>query len=222
MRHVVLVRHGESELNAVNHSRRIYCGQIETPLTELGRQQAALAAQRLAAFDYLQLRRAISSPLARAAETLRLMLAQLAGDVEVLPPAAGLMERSHGEFEGRSEEEIFAAYPHYRDDPNYNGFMNHFEQCAPGGENLAIVTARSWPIVEQLTSNGDGDLLVVSHYNTIRCVIGRALGLPPAAVLRMRIPNARPIVLRWSPACELIEGQDVLGEADSSLVARNR
>lgn len=210
MRHVVLVRHGESELNALNQARRIYCGQIETPLTAAGRQQAALAARRLAELDYLRLARAISSPLGRAAETLRLILAQLSGDIELLPPAAGLMERSHGEFEGRSEEEVFAAWPHYRDDPNFNGFMNHFEQCAPGGENLAAVTARAWPIVEHLAARGGGDLLIVSHYNTIRCLVGRALGLPSAAVLRMRIPNARPIVLRWSPRCELMEGSEIM------------
>jgi len=210
MRHVVLVRHGESELNAINHSRRVYCGQIETPLTALGRQQAALAADRLAALDYLRLERAISSPLARAHETLRIMLQRLARQIDLLPPAAGLMERSHGEFEGRGEEEVFAEFPHYRDDPSYSAFMNHFEQCAPGGENLATVTARAWPIVEQLNQNGGGDLLVVSHYNTIRCLVGRALGLPSDAVLRMRIPNARPIVLRWSPTCELIEGGEIL------------
>lgn len=210
MRHVVLVRHGESELNAINRSRRVYCGQIETPLTAFGREQARLAAERLAALDYLRLSRAISSPLARAHETLTIMLERLARGITLLPPDAGLMERSHGQFEGRTEDEIFAEYPHYRDDPNYSGFMNHFEQCAPGGENLSTVTARAWPIIEELNGNGGGDLLVVSHYNTIRCLIGRALRLPSEAVLRMSIPNARPIVLRWAGICELIEGREVV------------
>jgi broad specificity phosphatase PhoE len=210
MRHVVLVRHGESELNAVNQARRVYCGQIETPLTAIGREQAAAAAQRLIALDYLRLRRAISSPLSRAAETLRLMLDRLSQEIDLLPPSPGLMERSHGQFEGRSEEEIFAEFPHYRDDPNYCGFMNHFDQCAPGGENLATVSSRAWPVVQELQQNGAGDLLIVSHYNTIRCVVGRALDLPSDAVLRMRIPNARPIVLRWNPRCELIEGHEIM------------
>ena len=39
MRHLVFVRHGESELNAVSRHTRTYCGRVETPLTEKGREQ---------------------------------------------------------------------------------------------------------------------------------------------------------------------------------------
>jgi len=210
MRHLVFVRHGESELNAANNLARIYCGQIETPLTPRGRQQALAAGQRLAQLDYLRLQRAVASPLRRAQETLQIMLESLASAVERLPAAAELMERSHGKFEGRREEEVFCEYPHYRDDPNYNCFMNHFEQHAPGGESLAMVTARAWPVVQRLAESHSGDLLIVSHYNTIRCVIGKALNLPSEAVLGMRVPNAVPIVLQWNRTCRLIEGEVIL------------
>lgn len=215
MQHVVFVRHGESELNALNQTRRVYCGQIETPLTALGRQQALRAAQEVRLLEFLHIRRAISSPLARAAETLQIMLEQLGptcGQVERLPPSPGLMERSHGAFEGLAEEDAFAQYPHYRDDPNYCEFMNHFEQHAPGGENLAIVSRRAWQAIEPLLAESS-DLLVVSHYNTIRCLVGRALGLSPEAVLRMRIPNARPIVLCIGEHRELVVGAEILGTA---------
>ena len=210
MRHLVFVRHGESELNAANNLARIYCGQIETPLTARGRQQAVSAGQRLAELKYLQLQRAISSPLARAQETLQIVLESLAQPIERLSPAAELMERSHGLFEGRREDEIFAQYPHYRDDPNFSAFMNHFEQHAPEGESLAMVTARAWPVVQRLAEAGNGDLLVVSHYNTIRCVLGKALNLPADAVLGMRVPNAAPIVLEWNRTCRIVEGQAIL------------
>jgi probable phosphoglycerate mutase len=213
IRHVVLVRHGESELNAINRTRRVYCGQIETPLTERGREQARMAAARLAELDYLRLRWAISSPLARAIETLEIMLSRLERGMALLPPTPGLLERSHGLFEGRSEEDALAEHPHYRDDPSFCQFMNHFEQCAPGGENLATVTARAWPVIQKLLVSQEGDVLVVSHYNTIRCIIGRALDLPAEAVLQMSIPNARPLVLRWQDRCELIEGRDILDAA---------
>jgi broad specificity phosphatase PhoE len=88
--------------------------------------------------------------------------------------------------------------------------MNHFEQHAPEGENLATVTQRAWPIIRELAETEPGDVLIVSHYNTIRCVVGKALGLPKEDVLRMRIPNALPIVLRCSGPCELIEGREIL------------
>ena len=211
MRHLVLLRHGESELNSVNRTTRVYCGQIDTPLTESGRQQAIEAGRQLARLEYLRLKRAISSPLSRARETLQLMLTEWNGSVERLPDSPHLMERSHGEFEGREESEVFAEYPHYRDDPNFNCFMNHFEQHAPGGESLAAVSSRAWPVVHQLVIEGSGDLLAVSHYNTIRCIVGRALNLPTDAILRMRPANATPIVLLYDGVYELISGGDNFG-----------
>src|SRR5687768_11904528 len=124
MRHLVLVRHGESELNVVNLEKRVFCGQFETPLTDRGREQAREAGDRIAGLKYLKPRTAISSPLERAKETLQLILGRLPSDVQLLPPSTGLMERSHGLFEGRSEEEAFLEHPAYRDDPNFSGFMD--------------------------------------------------------------------------------------------------
>jgi len=209
MQHLVLVRHGESEINAIDRTTRTYCGQIETPLTDFGRKQAIDAAIRLAQFDFIQLRRAISSPLTRAQETLQLMLGVLSGPIELLPASPALMERSHGLFEGRRQDDVFQEYPHYRDDPNYSRFMSHFEQHAPGGENLTMVTERAWAAVQELTSQGSGDLIVVSHFNPIRCILGQALALTSEQTLRLHIPNAEPIVLGWNGRFELVEAPDL-------------
>ena len=62
-RHLVLVRHGESELNALSRLAPTYCGQVETPLNDVGRAQAREAGRRVAGLDYVQLQAAISSPL---------------------------------------------------------------------------------------------------------------------------------------------------------------
>jgi len=182
---------------------------METPLTDFGRKQAIDAAIRLAQFDVIQLRRAISSPLTRAQETLQLMLGVLSGPIELLPASPALMERSHGLFEGRSQEDVFQEYPHYRDDSNYSRFMCHFEQHAPGGENLTMVTERAWAAVQKLISQDGGDLIVVSHFNPIRCILGRALGFSTDQTLRLHIPNAEPIVLSWNGRFELVEAPDL-------------
>lgn len=209
MRHLVFVRHGESELNAISRHTRTYCGQVETPLTELGRQQAIQAGQKLAARRHLQLAHAVSSTLARAKETLTLLLGQLAAGIPVLPPRAGLLERSHGLFEGLTEAAVFRDYPHYRDDPAYCHFMNHFEQCAPGGENLAGVSQRAWSSVQELTAQTTGDLVIVSHFNPIRCILGRALEFSPEQTLKLHIPNAEPIVLGFNGHFTLLEAPDL-------------
>src|SRR3954463_7910224 len=53
MKHLVLVRHGESQLNVVNQQTRVYCGQIDTQLTDFGRRQAIEAGRHLARMDHL-------------------------------------------------------------------------------------------------------------------------------------------------------------------------
>lgn len=208
MKHLVMVRHGESQLNVINKEKRVYCGQIDTELTDFGRVQASDAGKRLKVLDYLGVRRAVASPLKRASETLSLILAELDNRIARLPHHADLMERSHGEFEGLSDEQAFARFPHYRDDPNFADFMSTYDRCAPGGETLAMVSARAWPVVERLMQEV-GDLLVVSHYNTIRCIVGRAIGLAPEQIVQISIPNAVPIVLRCrklGEPFELVEG----------------
>lgn len=205
MRYLVLIRHGESELNALSRQRRTYCGQIETPLNEVGRQQARSAGQQVARLAYLRLAAAVSSPLARAVETLALVQQELETPGETLPVEPRLMERSHGVFEGLAEEVVHREYPHYRDDPNFCRFMNHFEQAAPGGESLATVRERAWRAVLDLLESTRGDVLVVSHFNPIRCIVGQALGYSPEETLRLHVPNARPIVLAHNGAFGLHE-----------------
>ena len=98
MRHLVLVRHGESQLNAISRHTRTYCGQYETPLTDRGREQAHAAGHKLSQLTYLAPAAAVSSPLKRAEETLTLLLTRLSRTVTVLPSLVGLLERSHGAF----------------------------------------------------------------------------------------------------------------------------
>jgi broad specificity phosphatase PhoE len=159
--------------------------------------------------SYVQAKAAVSSPLKRAEETLALLVGRLPTAVNVLPSLPGLAERSHGSFEGLTEEQAFRDYPHYRDDPAFCDFMDHFEKCAPGGETLAIVTERAWSAVQQLTAAATGDLIVVSHFNPIRCIIGRALALSSAETLHLHIPNAEPIVLGFNGSFRLLDAPEL-------------
>ncbi len=225
MRHLVFIRHGESQLNALSRQRRTYCGQVETPLNEVGREQARTAGRKLAALSYVTPKFAISSPLTRAVDTLALVLNELQKPVEIHPPARGLMERSHGQFEGLAEDDVFRDFPHYRDDPAYCHFMNHFEQCAPGGETLSFVSDRVWAAVHTAAEATTGDLVIVSHFNPIRCFVGRALDLPTADILKLHIPNADPIVLGFNGSFKLLDAPDLYSgwgtPHDSAAIASN-
>jgi broad specificity phosphatase PhoE len=207
--HFIFVRHGQSVLNVVNRQQRTFCGQAETPLTDLGCEQAVAAGRLLAAAQGTRVTTAVSSALGRARETLDLILRELPYPVPRLPDDAGLNERSLGDFDTRPASDVFAMHPEYRDDPSLNQFDNHFVQKAPGGENLQEVTERAWTVIENLNRSHHGDILVVSHYTTIRCILGRALRLPDQTVYAMRVPNAVPIFVQRGENYRLIAGLDL-------------
>ncbi len=206
MPYLIFVRHGESELNVENRKQQIFCGQNDTPLTEVGRQQASAAGRELAARDEIRIERVISSALSRSIETLDLILQELPNGVERLPHSPALNERSLGVFEGRVAKEVYAEYPEYENDPSFNQFRYDFMQKAPGGENLKEVTARAWPVVQSLEAECEGDILVVSHYTTIRCILGRAMRWPDQTILDTKVANALPVILERGETRKLLEG----------------
>lgn len=193
---LILVRHGESELNVANRTSRVFCGQFDSPLTERGRQQARAAALHIAGQLDLELHLSVSSALSRARETLDIMLERLGQNVRRLPSEPLFNERSLGIFENRDAETLFQEFPQYRDDCRYHCFHNDFELKAPGGENLTEVTNRACGALGKLWNESSENLLVVSHGVTIRCLLGKLLRLPNNKVLEMKVPNAVPIYLQ--------------------------
>ena len=136
---VYLVRHGESEWNV----RRLTQGQTKHPrLTAFGREQAAVAAEAIAA-DLARLglpaARLVTSDLVRAVET-----AQIVGERIGLVPEldARLREQHLGELEGRSYEDSWArAELHDWSDP---------ELPLAGGESVGQVRRRLAAVLAEL------------------------------------------------------------------------
>lgn len=93
MKTVYLVRHGQTMLNHFNKMQ----GWVDSPLTELGKQQAATTGAKLADINFSY---AASSDLGRAMETLDIILKAQ----KVLPPdperLISLREAYFGSFEG--------------------------------------------------------------------------------------------------------------------------
>ena len=154
---LVLLRHGESEW--IREGR--FQGQAETPLSELGHRQAALAGERLArphAAPSLPVpgglpREIIHSPLARTSATAQAVADAIAREaaaqgpaagaspLPVLRPEPGILELGQGEWEGVTADEIGRRWPAeiaaWRRDP--------VAAWAPGGESLGHVQARVRP-----------------------------------------------------------------------------
>lgn len=196
MAYVVLVRHGESELNASNRrGEKYFCGQFETPLTDRGKQQARDVGKQLALSRDVRIQFAVSSALRRAVETLQIITSELPPPLTILPPLAGFNERSLGEFEGRTEAEVYREFPQYRDNPNFNRFRSDFHQRAPGGENLSEVSERVWATWQAVQKQISGDILIVAHSKSIQTWLGMAQNLTTQETLKIKVPNASPIIV---------------------------
>jgi len=97
----VLVRHGETEWNRTGRVQ----GLTDIPLNETGREQARHAGRRLAAESWDAV---AASPLRRAADTARIIAAELELPEPELVDA--LVERNYGEAEGLTGPEIDARF----------------------------------------------------------------------------------------------------------------
>ena len=118
------IRHGESEGNVL----KLCQGQLDYPLTAVGKEQARSAANRLKDCNIQTL---YFSPLARAAETA-CIIASLLG-VETMNPIVALKERSWGVMEGKSNQPMFAQEEKERglnyDDSNDTTFESKSRFC---------------------------------------------------------------------------------------------
>lgn len=196
MAHLLIVRHGETDLNASNREgRKIFNGQFDTPLSRKGMGQASDRGRELAEDRCFRVTLAVSSTISRAVRTAQRLLAELSYAVE-LHPMPGFEERSLGLFENRPVNEVLRQYPLYQHDPSFNQFRFHFTQKAPGGENLTEVTERVRAARLRAEAMTDGDLLIVAHSGSIRCMVGEILGLSQQEVLALPVPsNAGLIVM---------------------------
>lgn len=138
---LVLVRHGESTWVAEGR----FQGRQDPPLSDLGRRQAALVAERLAQRDE---RTPLPiptgpplgvwhSPLQRAAETARIIAARQSTPVE-LYPNHGLTEIAQGDWEGEHQSEVQSRWPNELAAWRRTPARAH----APGGEPLADAADR--------------------------------------------------------------------------------
>ncbi|QJC21949.1 histidine phosphatase family protein [Arcanobacterium buesumense] len=101
LKRIILLRHGQTE----NNSQARIQGTQNTPLNDIGRQQAQTVAGELALAG---ITRIISSDLQRAFDTARTVGHTIGISVEV---DSRLRERGYGQWEGLTSAEIKEAYP---------------------------------------------------------------------------------------------------------------
>lgn len=168
MAKLLLVRHGESEWNAIGR----WQGQLNSSLTDLGRRQAREAAGSLGAVEAV-----VSSDLDRAVETAEIIAEELGVGPVAREPA--LRERHVGTWEGLTRREIHQGWPGYlHDDPVHGASRPRHDRQPPEGETDDDIVARSLPgLVNARDLAHGGEALVVTHGGVIRSW-ERYLGCP--------------------------------------------
>jgi probable phosphoglycerate mutase len=155
---ILLLRHGESTWNTENRVQ----GWAPTPLTERGVDQARAAGQLLAA-EY-EIDRVVASDLRRTKETT--VHALYAGGLDTDPTFdRAWRERSMGQLQGLTVEEVYGGYPEYS---LLHSGIHGARATPPGGESFVEMYERVLAGWDELVSGHDtGTTLVVSHSGPI-------------------------------------------------------
>ncbi len=169
---IMIVRHGETDWNRV---KRVQGGSSDTPLNDIGREQAKGLAALLAKE---KIKAVFCSPLQRAAFTAKEIAALHNLSIQVNP---ALREIEAGELEGILSADLGKRFSEYL-------FENDLPVRIPGGESLPDVQERSWSFIKNLSNEYDECAIVlVSHYFVILSIICKVLDVPLQNINRFRM-----------------------------------
>lgn len=186
---ILLVRHGETAWNREGR----YQGRTDIPLSPDGERQVRRLGERL---REVRIDVAISSPLSRARTTAEAILTGKSAPLEL---DEGLLEISHGQWEGQLASDV--ALSHAEMFGIWRSAPGRDSPAGPGAETLGDVEARAWSVLERAWMRLDGDqtLLLTAHDAVNRVILCRVLGLPLERVWRFRqAPAALNVLSRPS------------------------
>lgn len=185
---LILIRHGQSVWNAENR----FTGWVDTPLSELGREEAHRAGQRLAA-EGVHIDVAFTSTLRRAIDTGATVLDELGqSDLEQIQ-AWELNERFYGALTGRDKAQTAEEFGA----DQVKIWRRSYDIPPPGGESLKDTADRTIPyflreVLPQAT--GEQVVLVAAHGNSLRSIVKELDGLDAEGIIGVEIGTAIPLI----------------------------
>jgi 2,3-bisphosphoglycerate-dependent phosphoglycerate mutase len=219
MRKLVLLRHGESVWNKENR----FTGWTDVDLSEKGKAEAAAAGATLKAGGYV-FDLAFCSVLARANETLNIVLEEMGLTWIPVAKSWRLNERHYGALQGLDKAETAAKHgeaqvkiwrraydiappPMTREDPRYAGkdprYADLDEKDIPLTECLKDTVARVMPYwtsaIAPAVLSGK-KVLVAAHGNSLRALVKYLDGVSDADIVELNIPTGVPLVYELDDA----------------------
>ena len=182
---IIFLRHGQAE----NNTKKILAGR--TPginLTETGREQAEQAGAMLKSLNVSSI---YSSPIDRAMQTASIVGKHC--DVEPISDDR-LIELDMGKFTMIPYNEIFEKHG--------NVFLKFYEGSLEishnGVESFAEVQKRVFDIVDFVKNkHKDENVVLVTHMDPIKAIIGKVLSLQPEVLFQLIIANASLNIIKY-------------------------
>lgn len=184
-----LLRHGQTQANRDG----VLQGQADSPLTPLGRAQAAAMGRTLAAALPVGVPVTLwVSPLGRVRHTLARVLPALSGRAVAIRYDARLKEVAFGDWSLKPiasvGSDMPAAWTARQADP--------WNERPPGGESYADLAVRVRDFLDDLAAENGPDgaqpgraVAILAHGGTGRVVRGLLTGLSPAAIPTLPAPQ---------------------------------
>jgi broad specificity phosphatase PhoE len=164
---IYIARHGQDEDNAAGRLN----GHRDTPLTVIGRAQAAELAKAITTLG-LEFQAVYSSPLQRALQTAEIVGESLRPAIQPIV-LAELIERDFGDMTGKYIKDIASLPPEallYTDTITY--FID-----SHGGETFPQLLVRTKKLLISLRDQyNDGNILIVCHGDTGKMLYAAATG----------------------------------------------
>lgn len=172
---VYLARHGQTAWNLQGRKQ----GQLDSPLTEAGRNHAQALARLAGTFNADLV---ASSPIGRARTTAQVCADALELAVTVVDELA---EVHHGKMAGLTSAEADARFPGALEQRRLAKYRWRF----PCGESYADADERAAVALERILQTGARRPLIVSHEMIGRMLLRNLIASPPAVVLSTQQPH---------------------------------
>ncbi|MGL5964803.1 MAG: histidine phosphatase family protein [Fusobacteriaceae bacterium] len=198
---LILIRHGETELNR----EKKFFGWLDPPLNDKGKIQALLAGKKME--KILLGRENIKiyiSPLKRSVETYEEM------NLERYPKEIihDLKEINFGIFEGLSYEQILKKYP----DESKKAFSKWEDYNFETGESPKDLQKRAISFIEKSIDKNKTNI-IISHWGVINAILSYFFSKDLEAYWKFSLKNGGIALLDFNEGFPVLEGFNI-GEWD--------
>ena len=186
-RHLILVRHGQSEWNAKN----LFTGWKDPGLTDEGMKEALVAGSTIKSENIL-FDEMFTSKLVRAQITGKIILETINQSDIPINQNIALNERNYGSLAGLNKDDARKKWG----EEQVHIWRRSFDIPPPDGESLKNTSERVLPYFNReilpKVVNGS-NILIAAHGNSLRSLIMQLDDISEVDIVNLEIPTGAPI-----------------------------